>query len=170
MAGAAQPQLKTWHRRIGRRVGVLHPFAPTWGLGWQLDFRQKAETTGEITKVTDSRVRVNDQPVSLVEYEFSVDGKRYSGRAHGMGASVSVNASVPVLYVVGSPQVSSLPGAGVGTGTFILLIPGVGLLLLLRGLWGGVTAGRLLSAGIVTRGQLLRKEETRAEVNEQPVY
>jgi hypothetical protein len=135
------------------------------------DYDRQASAT--MTSIEDAGWSENDRTVHRVRYTF-VDE---SGVEHG---GVSYTTDPPaglepweVEYRSGTPSESRLHGMRRGPfPAFLLFLLAVPMLGLAAALWqvpGALRKLRLLRCGAETRGKLVRKRETRVEVNDVPI-
>ncbi len=72
---------------------------------WRFVFGQKAETSTNLTEVTEL-----DEKTDLVAYSYLVDGHEYWGHSLCYVCSLKSGETVPVEYVVGFPEISGCVG------------------------------------------------------------
>jgi hypothetical protein len=134
-----------------------------------------ARVEGTIVGAEETAYEVNE--VEVVAYHFTYprdDGFLGRGVSYTTGWVFDEGAKVPVEYVVDQPHVARIEGqrtAPFGSFVlFVLIFPLVGLFMAVPGLLKGMRAVRLLRTGELGWGQLVAKEETNVEINEQTVY
>jgi hypothetical protein len=127
----------------------------------------------KVTSVFSSDVRVNDQPVWAVEFDFRVDGRYHTGVSYSM-TQPAVGARYDAEVPRGHPERAVLAGMTRKpmplSGAIAFLFPLVGLTFVLVAVTRGRRAARLLAEGEVARGKLVGKRATNVVINERPVF
>jgi len=142
--------------------------------GW-ITFGCELETAqGVATGRKETSLHINDSPVYLTRYRFTVDDKQYEGTSYATGRSHEKGEAVTVEFPVGNPSRSRIRGMRtkpmVAWCLFILIFPAVGICCIIPGTRRGLKALRLLKRGIPAEGRLVDKARTTTRINDDWVY
>ncbi|MBL8751558.1 MAG: hypothetical protein JNK78_20565 [Planctomycetes bacterium] len=130
-------------------------------------------TTGRVTSVERTNLRVNSSYVVAVHFDASARGATVSSVSYTRERPPDVGAEVPVEVA----RTGGVPPRIAGMSThmapaglrLLVLIPVVGGVLVLVGMLRGQRQVRLLAFGELARGELIERRPTRTVVNGRPV-
>lgn len=154
-----------------------------WAFGLQTDFSSTlfvlnaVETThGVVTAVESTNASIDDTPVYANHYTYRVERleTKYEGVSYTTGIEFQPGEEVKVKYLKRYPTLSRIEGTRRGQfgpwTILILIFPLVGLGMVGFGLKNGIKANRLLTNGKAGMGELVSKEATNTEINDERVY
>lgn len=133
------------------------------------------QVQGTVLSWRETNTEVNERTVVAYQFEYSVDGTKYTGESFTSTTGFDEGESVTVEYPLNEPGISRIRGTGVGsTPPWILLLvgifPAIGLAMGAAGFRSGLEGRNLLVRGLLGHGTLISGEPTAATVNEHPVY
>ncbi len=129
---------------------------------------------GEVERLADTNVYINDERVVAVHARFELDGAAHAVTSYTVGPALSPGAKVPVTVLAASPSIAVIEGmTSSSTPLFVVPVlfffPLIGAVFLLIAIGRGLRWVRLLERGVEAEGRLVSNEETGARVNNVPV-
>lgn len=130
---------------------------------------------GVITAARETNASENETDIVYYQFDYQVDGTKYSGESYVTGWLYEVDQPAPVEYLISDPGLGRLEtGRWSQFAPWVLLLigifPAVGLLMVGLSLPHGLRAAKLLEKGMVAYGTLTDKEATNTRINDQTVY
>jgi hypothetical protein len=131
-------------------------------------------TEGKILRHEWTTMMVGGANVVRVYFEYTIGDAPMQGVSYARGPLPDACCPVVVEYSGDDPHVARIRGMNTApfpaTVAFLLIVPGVGLLFLLYGLWRGRRNTYLLVHGLLAQGQLVEQAETNAMIQHKRVY
>ena len=131
-------------------------------------------TEGKILRHEWTTMMVEGSYVVRVIFEYTIGDTPVQGVSYTRGSVPAQGSPVVVEYSAEDPHVARIRGMNTApfpaAVAFLLVVPGVGLLFLLYGLWRGQRNTYLLVHGLLAQGQLVEQAETNVTIHNKRVY
>lgn len=131
-------------------------------------------TEGKILRHEWTTMMVEGSYVVRVFFEYTLGDTPMQGISYARGTVPADRSPVVVEYSAEDPRVARIRGMNSApfpaAVAFLLIVPGVGLLFLLFGLWRGHRHTYLLVHGLLAQGQLVEQTETNVTIHNKRVY
>ena len=157
-------------------IGMIFWWVAGANVEW-IPFSGDASADGEVTRVEETGVRINESLVYEVHYRWTgPDGRPRSGVSFGRGAgSWKEGREVTVAYEKGEPDESTIAGMRRRVNPWwvaaiVGVFPLVGLALAIPAFFVGGRSIRLLRDGKLASGVYTQREQTAVRINNQTVY
>jgi hypothetical protein len=145
-----------------------------WAAAWNADVPSLWRFRGELATAPGIVIASHDTHVAqgkgikhevfACDYEFHVEGETRRGTSYGNETHVA--QAVTVEFRRDDPTISRVQGMRAAPLDAVAVVAGIlplfGALVLVSGIWSGLSAVRLLRDGAATRARLVAKEEKRA--------
>jgi hypothetical protein len=138
-------------------------------------------TSGHMRSYTITGATENKQPIYRLEYDYTVNGKKYINTAYETATNQYIVKTddwnpreYPVIYVLSSPELSTIRGMRPTSVPWfamllILIFPTVGLTFIYFGLKGHTTKLRILRNARRATGKVISIKASNIEINHQPL-
>ena len=131
-------------------------------------------TEGKILRHEWTTPMVGGADVVRVYFEYTLGDAPMQGVSYARGSVPDAGSPVVVEYAAEDPHVARIRGMNTApfpaAVAFLLIVPGVGLLFLLCGLYRGRRNTYLLVHGLLAQGQLVEQAETNVTIHNKRVY
>lgn len=130
---------------------------------------------GVIVAIEKTNSKVNKRYVLDYTFQYNVSVKGYTNHSFSTSSDWNVNDTVNVQYLIDEPAVSKIQDMRAAPfGFFIVpltcIFPFLGLIFLVFSIRRAKKNIYLVQNGILTKGQVVRKEPTNTKINKQTVY
>lgn len=142
----------------------------------ELAFRgAHATVQGVVTRAEETNAEENEQDVVLFFFEYEVEGQKFFGECYFTGWRYDEGDSVKVVYSPEDPGLAKIVDGrwshfSIWVGLLVFLFPGIGLALVLSSLPNCNRSAKLLKYGRLSYGEMVSKEATNTQINEQTVF